>query len=356
MTKRQINSMLNHDADDTLSNEVAQKDILSYLEEKYGAKSLVSQRTIQRWIKDLGIKCIQPQPSRNSDIRYHKEDILRLEKSKRNNLLSRKDKELQRDQTKKVSNIELNEIQHVKLQQDWLIPNTILLVESGSYAYGTNTEKSDKDFKGITLPPLKQFYLGSDTFESIQTTTGNQTSKNTKEDIDLTIYSIKRFFKLAEQADPNILEMLFVDPSSILINTKHGQAILENRHLFLTNQLIKRFGGFAFQSRKRIERDLAKNNTYETKTLMNAIRLYETATQALETGVFETRRKNADYLLSVRNGRYDHTQLFDVLDQKEKLFDYAAEHSVLPKKPNHKDIQTLLIDITCDFFDIDTNH
>lgn len=238
-----------------------------------------------------------------------------------------------------------------KNQQDWIIPNTILLVESGSHAYGTNTKKSDKDYKGIALPPLKQFYLGSDTFESVQITTGEQTSKNTKEDIDLTIYSIKRFFKLAEQADPSMLEMLFVDPSSILINTKHGQAILENRHLFLTNQLIKRFGGFAFQSRKRIERDLAKNNNYDTKTLMNAIRLYETATQALETGVFETRRKNADELLAVRNGRHADT-LFDVLDHKEKLFNYAAEHSVLPKKPNHKEIQQLLINLTSDFFDI----
>lgn len=102
--------MLNHDADDTLSNEVAQKDILGYLEEKYGVKSLVSQRTIQRWIKELGIKCIQPQPSRNRDIRYHKKDILGLEKSKRNNLLSKKDKELQRDQIKKVNGLDLKEM------------------------------------------------------------------------------------------------------------------------------------------------------------------------------------------------------------------------------------------------------
>ena len=66
--------MLNHDANDTLSNKVAQKDVLRYLEKKYGVKSLVSQRTIQGWSKELDIKCVQPQPSKNSDIRYHKKD------------------------------------------------------------------------------------------------------------------------------------------------------------------------------------------------------------------------------------------------------------------------------------------
>lgn len=353
MTKRQINTMLNHDADDTLGKKVAQKDILDYLEEKYGAKSLVTQRTIQRWIKDLGIICIQPQPSRNSDIRYHKEDILRLEKSKRDNLLKKRYNELQRDQIKKVSGADLEEFQHVKLQHEWLQANMILYVESGSYAYGTNTEKSDKDFKGIAIPPLREYYLGSDTFNSTQITTGNQTSKNSHEDIDVTIYSIKNFVKMAEQANPNIIEMLYVDNSSILFNTPYAKSIIENRHLFLTNRIANSFGGFAFQCRKRIERDILKNNTYDTKDLMHSIRLYETATQAFETGIFNTKRENAEFLLSVRNGLFDNEQAIDILDQKKKSFDLAFENSILPNKPNHKKIQELLINLSMDFFNIE---
>ncbi|HWL26789.1 MAG TPA: nucleotidyltransferase domain-containing protein, partial [Ureibacillus sp.] len=50
----------------------------------------------------------------------------------------------------------------LKLNQsnlDWLEERTIILSPTGSYAYGTNTETSDKDFKGICIPPI-DYYLG----------------------------------------------------------------------------------------------------------------------------------------------------------------------------------------------------
>lgn len=39
------------------------------------------------------------------------------------------------------------------LSFNWLEDRTILLAPTGSYAYGTNTENSDKDYKGVGIPP-----------------------------------------------------------------------------------------------------------------------------------------------------------------------------------------------------------
>lgn len=94
--------MLNEKADNILGAEVEQKEILEFLEKKYGVKYLVTQRTIQRWIEELEIECIQPRPKRNRDIRYKKSDILKLEELKRVNLLKKRNKELERDDREKI--------------------------------------------------------------------------------------------------------------------------------------------------------------------------------------------------------------------------------------------------------------
>ncbi|MDL4935195.1 hypothetical protein P2T63_09210 [Ligilactobacillus murinus] len=95
--------MLNDKADDMLNEEVAQNEILDFIDTKYGANQLVTQRTIQRWLEELGIDCIQPRPKRNRDIRYRKSDVLKLEEIKRTNLLRKKNKELARKDKEKIA-------------------------------------------------------------------------------------------------------------------------------------------------------------------------------------------------------------------------------------------------------------
>jgi len=95
--------MLNDKADDMLNEEVAQHEILDFIDMKYGVNQLVTQRTIQRWLDELGIDCIQPRPKRNRDIRYRKSDVLKLEKIKRTNLLRKKNKELTRKDKEKIA-------------------------------------------------------------------------------------------------------------------------------------------------------------------------------------------------------------------------------------------------------------
>ncbi|QQV91959.1 hypothetical protein vBKpMFBKp34_100 [Klebsiella phage vB_KpM_FBKp34] len=53
----------------------------------------------------------------------------------------------------------------------------------GSHLYGLNTPNSDTDYKGIFIPDAKDILLGKAP-KTIQSSTGDKHSKNTKDDID----------------------------------------------------------------------------------------------------------------------------------------------------------------------------
>lgn len=81
-------------------------EILEYFESKYETKKIISQRTIRNWLKKYGIEYIQPVPEKYADRRYMKEDILKLEQYKMDDLLKKqfnqKQKEYEEQSTSKL--------------------------------------------------------------------------------------------------------------------------------------------------------------------------------------------------------------------------------------------------------------
>lgn len=74
-----------------LKLEVSTSEIIEYFEDKYNTPGIVSDTTIRRWRNDMNIKHItSPPPKRNADIRYRKEDVLKMEQAKKTNLLKRR--------------------------------------------------------------------------------------------------------------------------------------------------------------------------------------------------------------------------------------------------------------------------
>ncbi|MBF9672481.1 nucleotidyltransferase domain-containing protein, partial [Streptococcus pseudopneumoniae] len=76
---------------------------------------------------------------------------------------------------------------------------TILRVVHGSHLYGTNIEGSDRDEKGVCIPPIEYFFGFNSKFEQHET-----------KDPDCAVYDIRKFMSLAANCNPNILEILFV--------------------------------------------------------------------------------------------------------------------------------------------------
>lgn len=126
----------------------------------------------------------------------------------------------------------------------WMEDRTVLLVRHGSHAYGTNTPASDEDFKGIAIPP-KNYFLGTmHRFEQAELKAP---------DPDAVIYDIRKFFNLAADCNPNIIEVLHTDPSDHFLVDPIGEIILDHKNDFLSKKIKFTFMGYSVAQLKRIK-------------------------------------------------------------------------------------------------------
>lgn len=139
----------------------------------------------------------------------------------------------------------------------------ILLGLGGSYAYGTNTENSDIDFRGVTLP-LSSDLLGLTNFEQYE-------DRST----DTVIYSFNKIVKLLLECNPNTCEILGLDDDQYLIRTELGQELIDNSHLFLSKRAARSFGGYASAQLRRLQNALARDTMPQAEReqhILNSVR------------------------------------------------------------------------------------
>lgn len=84
----------------------------------------------------------------------------------------------------------------------------LYLTKFGSKLYGTDTENSDSDYKGIYLPSIEDVILGK-IKPTLHYSSGNLHGKNTKDDIDITIYSLQYYLVLLAKGEIGALDILF---------------------------------------------------------------------------------------------------------------------------------------------------
>lgn len=149
----------------------------------------------------------------------------------------------------------------------------ILLGLGGSYAYGTNYENSDVDFRGITLN-LPSDLLGLTEFEQYE-----------DDRTDTVIYSFNKIVKLLLECNPNTIELLGLDEDQYLIRTALGQELLDHKHLFLTRRAAKSFGGYASAQLRRLQNAIARDSMPQQEREQH---IYNSVKNALE----DFRRKN----------------------------------------------------------------
>jgi len=124
----------------------------------------------------------------------------------------------------------------------WLPERTIFMARHGSKAYGTSLPSSDEDFRGVAIAPREYYLGGVHRFE--------QAVCNVP--VDLTIFCLRKFIGLAAQANPNILEILFVDDADRLQVSAAGERLLAAREAFISRRVKHTFSGYAASQMSRI--------------------------------------------------------------------------------------------------------
>lgn len=109
----------------------------------------------------------------------------------------------------------------------------ILNAVVGSNAYGTNIATSDVDMRGIYRIPIS---------ERLSIISKEDEISDAKQ--DMKYYELGKFINLAKDCNPNIIEMLFLEPSFRVANNV-GEHLLKNRHLFISKMAYPKHIGYA---------------------------------------------------------------------------------------------------------------
>lgn len=244
---------------------------------------------------------------------------------------------------------------------NWLKSNTHYLTLMGSEAYGCETNKSDKDYYGICIPPVHYIFPHIngliEGFDNIQRFESWQKhhilSDDKKKNYDIQIFSIVKFFNLCENGNPNIIDSLFTTVDCVNHITTVGHIIKDNRKEFLSKKCWPSFRGYAYSQYKKlkgkeyqgkrkeiVEKDPEK---VDRKFLYHTIRLLLEAEQILLYKDIDLRRDREIYK-AIRAGGISLDELENMIQRLLNDLDKKFAESIIPNNPNHEKLKTLLME------------
>jgi predicted nucleotidyltransferase len=114
----------------------------------------------------------------------------------------------------------------------------------GSHVYGTNTPESDLDYKAIYIPSPREIILGRAKETIQQSTKEDERAKNTSEDVDTEIFSLKQYVKLLLEGQTVAIDMLFT-PKKFYTTTPNWwwSYLQQNKDAFLHSGYLS-FAGY----------------------------------------------------------------------------------------------------------------
>lgn len=130
----------------------------------------------------------------------------------------------------------------------------LLLGMGGSFAYGLNTETSDKDVRGIIETPVNVL-LGTQEYEQF-----------VDEETDTTLYTLNKMIKLLISNNPNTIEICGLKPEHYIANNI-GQTLVNNIEMFLSRKAIGSFKGYALAQLHRMENALCRDRYSEAQKI-----------------------------------------------------------------------------------------
>jgi predicted nucleotidyltransferase len=161
-------------------------------------------------------------------------------------------------------------------EQEMALKNCIGLFITGSHLYGTNTPASDHDYEGIFIND-PNYSIGTLSCDEVNFSTGDPNKKNTAEDIDCKLYSLKKYFQLAQQNNPNKVEYFFVPEEKFVYkNSKYWDKMFDNKNLFLSLKVKHSFTGYAHSQEYKL--------TTKKKRLDELKSFYKTLKEAVGSG------------------------------------------------------------------------
>ncbi len=210
--------------------------------------------------------------------------------------------------------------------------HVILRVLAGSRSYGTHTDTSDHDYRGIYLPPadLDWSLLGA------------------PEQFEFKAYSTVevywgrgKFLRLALQNNPNILEVFW---SPVLETSPLGEELRTLRGAFLSRRVEQTYGGYVKSQRELLARRVRLDDEMKPKHAMHLLRLLYAGAHVLRTGTVQVDvGPHRDELMAVRSGTWSLERILARATELEADLAEAARTTRLPEQPDTACVEAFLL-------------
>lgn len=237
---------------------------------------------------------------------------------------------------------------------------TILRVVVGSQAYGISSgENSDRDEKGVCIEPFAKAVglSGFEQFEyrSAAERTGQKDAPSLAGDLDLTIYSLKKFLKLALKGNPTIIEMFFI--KNYVSWNALGTQLQELYPLIVSKRAGGAYLGYMQAQKRKLMEKESKEGTeraelvakfgYDTKYAGHLLRLGMQGFELLATGrlTLPLNQDDAQFIRDVRAGVYPLAEVLRRADNFEAMLKLCmdSKEGVRPE-PDYKAVEQWMVE------------
>ena len=239
----------------------------------------------------------------------------------------------------------------------------ILRVQVGSGVHGTSiTGQDDRDEMGLCLEP-PQFVTGlaripngtrglapSVRFEQYERHTawdrpGGVANRSGAGDLDVIIYSARKWARLALAGNPTVLLVLFVPDHEVVFRDDAGAELAGNAHRFVSRLAAGRYLGY-LQGQKAAmtgqpgahtnRPELVAVHGYDTKYAMHALRLGLQGIELLSTGriTLPVPEPHRGYLRSIRRGERPLDEVVDAITDAEEQLATLRDSPAIPGQPD----------------------
>lgn len=152
-----------------------------------------------------------------------------------------------------------------------------------------------------------------------------------------------RFAELAAGSNPNALELFWLPPDCILLDTPRFARLRENRALFLSRCAVDTHIGYALAQIKKA-RGCNKRVEKRAKNMMHLVRLLLSGRNIVRNGEPIVRFEGAerDRLLSIRDGAWSFDEIMALAESLQADIRSAIDACPLPAEPDLAAIGNLL--------------
>jgi len=232
--------------------------------------------------------------------------------------------------------------------------NEIVRTVVGSTVHGLSIDgQDDQDEMGVCIEP-PEYVVGLKVFEQHVYRTKPIGVRSGPGDVDRTIYSLRKYARLAASGNPTILLLLF--SPFVIFSTPAGNRLRDIRPAFASKKAGHSFYGYMRAQRQRIidERggrhgkpraDFVERYGYDTKYAMHMLRLGYQGQEYLTSGTITLPmpEPTRGYLRNVRIGEVSLDHVLENAAELEHTLRDLLDSSPLPDEPDYDRINGFLI-------------